>query len=138
MFFFYGFCSSAHFSFVSSKMFWYTLVFATTEYILKQKWYIEKDKTLEAVYLLKVSNNDTTGITVQSETIWLCFCVPIDTSDKCYKYRYVFITYFEHFFLAKPSILFSIIFIKQIFFTFLDLLTLIFLLYSHCSKCTRE
>ena len=33
-----------------------------SDYMLQQKWCIEKDKTPEAVYLLKVTNNDTTGI----------------------------------------------------------------------------
>ena len=40
--------------------------------------------------------------------------------------RFMFITNLEHFLHAKRSILFSIVFIKQIFFTFLYLLTLFF------------
>ena len=48
-----------------------------TDYILKQKWCIEKDKFPKAVCLLKVSHMDTTqGLlkVIQSD----CFCVPID------------------------------------------------------------
>ena len=45
-----------------------------------QKWCIEKDKTPEAAYLLKVSNNDTTGI-VESYSkwkyVWRSFCACI-------------------------------------------------------------
>ena len=40
----------------------------------------------------------------------------------------MFIGNFEHFLRAKPSFLFSAVFIKHIFFTFLDISTLIFLL----------
>ena len=50
------------FLFVFSHMFWYTLKFIRTDCILKHKWCIEKDEASRAVYLLKVSNRDTTGI----------------------------------------------------------------------------
>ena len=51
---------------------------------VKTKWCIEKDKTPEAVHLLKVSNKDTTGLlkVVQSENIWHCFCIPIDNFEQ--------------------------------------------------------
>ena len=44
-------------------MFWYTPVFTPTDYISKQKRGIENDKIREVVYLLRVINKDTTGIT---------------------------------------------------------------------------
>ena len=50
-------------SFFFDSMFSYTLVSTPTNYILKQKRCIEKDKFSEAAYLLKVSNTDTTEIT---------------------------------------------------------------------------
>ena len=55
------------------------------------------------------------------------------TSSKCHKLPSCVYCQFEHFLHSKRSILFRIAFIKQIFFTFLDLLTLFFILYSDCS-----
>ena len=61
-FFFYGFLSGAQCLFVSSQMLIHTCVHTHWLYFETQKWCIEKDKTPEAVCLLKVSNKDTTGI----------------------------------------------------------------------------
>ena len=47
-------------------------------------------------------------------------------------YPRMFIAHFELLLHAKRSFLFSIVFIKWILFTFVDLLTLIFLLYIDC------
>ena len=51
-------------------------------------------------------------------------------------YPCVFIATFEHYLHMKHSIFFRIVFIKKRS-TFLDLFTVIFLLYSDCSKCGR-
>ena len=95
------------------------------------KWCIQKYKTLEAGTLrglLKV---------VQNGNMWRFFMSLLITWTSVTNNPRVFIANFENFLHGKRSILFNIVFIKQIFFTFLDLLTLNFLLYSDCSKCAR-
>ena len=50
-FFFYGFLSSANFLFVSSRMFWCTLVFTSTDHILKHKNDVLKKTKLPKLYI---------------------------------------------------------------------------------------
>ena len=119
----------------------YKLVFTPTDYIFKQKWCIKKDKTPKVVYLLKLSNKDTKEIN-ESCSKWkymlLFLCPYWWLWAGVTNYHHMFIANFKHFLDAKRFILFSIVFIQQIFFTFLDLLILIFYcIYSLCSKCAR-
>ena len=51
---------------------------------VKTKWCIEKDKTPEAVHLLKVSNKDTTGL-FKVKIYDTAFSSPLITSNKCHK-----------------------------------------------------
>ena len=90
-------------------MFWCTLVFSPTDYILKQKWCIEKDKTPEAVYLLKVSNYDNHGDywkLFKVKTYDAVFVSLLITLNKCHKI-------FTNFLHVKCSILFSSTFISN-------------------------
>ena len=116
LFLFYGFSTSAHFLFFFSNVMMRTCVNSDWLHI-EQKWCIEKDKTPKAVFLIKVSNKGVKGI------IWNC-------SNRKYKLP-SFVDCHLWVFLACKT------FMKQIFFRFLDHLTLIFLLYSHCSKCAK-
>ena len=100
-------------------------------------WWIRLEWS-EAIYLLKVSNKDTTVI-IKSCSKW--------------KYRSMFLHLYWNLQQASQTIFvcllppLSIICIEmfhsfqhcfyKIKFIFLDFLTLIFLLYSDCSKCVR-
>ena len=142
MFFFYGFLSSAHYLFVSSRMFWYTLVFTRTDYIY---WTIKllywKKIKLSKFYIgLKLAIRAPWGLLkdVQSENIWRCFESLLITSNKCHKLPSRVYCHLWAFFVCEIFHSIERYFHKTIlFFTFLDLLTLNFLLDSDCSKCTR-
>ena len=83
VFFFFDFLYSAYFSFVSSQMFGYALVFIPTDYI-KIIMYWRKIKLAKLYICLKLTIRTPRGSLkfVQSENIWRCFCVSIDNFEQ--------------------------------------------------------
>ena len=73
-----------HLFFASSQMFWCTSVQSDWLYIETWKWCIEKNSRNCPVYLLRVSNKDTTGIVESCSkwSMWRCFCAFIDNFEQ--------------------------------------------------------
>ena len=102
---------------------------------------IEKDKTSETVFLGKVSSKNNMEM-IEGCSKWkyikMFWCPYWWLRASVTNYPRVFIASFEHYLYTKSSILLSIVFIKQIFFIFLVLLTsMFFFLYFDCSKYER-